>query len=57
MTGLLSDVMHDRADTAAHPVVDLDAIVRAGDRRLRRNRAVLRPLPSPQSSSPRQRVR
>ncbi|MGA9746724.1 MAG: hypothetical protein WBQ50_04635 [Nocardioides sp.] len=40
MTGLLSDVMHDRADTAGHPVVDLDAIVRVGDRRLRRNRAV-----------------
>ncbi len=38
MTGLLNDVMHDRADTLGAPDLDLDAIVAVGERRLRRRR-------------------
>lgn len=38
MTGLLTRVMHDRADTAGTPDLDLDAIIAAGDRRVRRRR-------------------
>jgi hypothetical protein len=40
MTGLLNDVMHERADAAAAPHLDLDAIMTAGARRVRRRRAV-----------------
>lgn len=40
MTGLLKDLMHDKADHAGTPHVDLDAIVAAGDRRVRRRRVV-----------------
>lgn len=38
MTGLLTAVMHERADAVAAPDVDLDAIIGAGDRRVRRQR-------------------
>ncbi len=38
MTRLLSDVLRERADSAPGPQVDLDAIIGAGDRRLRRSR-------------------
>lgn len=40
MTGTLKDLMTQRADAEPAPHVDLDAIVRAGDARLRRRRAV-----------------
>jgi hypothetical protein len=40
MTGLLNDVMHDRADSLGAPELDLDTIVAAGDRRIRRGRVV-----------------
>lgn len=38
MTGLLNDVMHERADRAGTPDLDLDAIMTAGDRRVRGRR-------------------
>ena len=38
MTRLLSDVLHEHADSAPGPQVDLDAIVRDGDRSVRRSR-------------------
>ncbi|WP_248581442.1 hypothetical protein [Nocardioides sp. InS609-2] len=38
MTGLLSDLMHDRADTLAAPELDLDALMRDGQRRVVRRR-------------------
>jgi hypothetical protein len=38
MTRLLSDVLHERADSAPGPHVDLDAIIGAGNRRVRRSR-------------------
>ncbi len=41
MTETLKDLMTERADAAAPPHVDLDAIVRAGDSRVRRRRVVL----------------
>jgi hypothetical protein len=40
MTGLLNDVMHDRADTLGAPDLDLDAIIVDGARRVRRRRVV-----------------
>ena len=40
MGDLLRDMMNERADTEAAPELDLDAIVRAGDRRVWRRRAV-----------------
>lgn len=39
MTGLLKDVMHDRADALEPPALDVDAMVRDGERRARRARA------------------
>jgi hypothetical protein len=41
MTGLLTDVMHDRADRLGPPPVDLEAITRNGDRRVRHRRTAL----------------
>ncbi len=38
MTGTLKDLMTERADAESPPHVDLDAIVRAGDSRVRRRR-------------------
>lgn len=38
MTGLLKDLMHDRADILDAPDLDLGSITAAGDRRLRRRR-------------------
>lgn len=38
MTGLLTSVLHERADAAPGPDLDLDAIIRDGDRRVRRQR-------------------
>ena len=38
MTGLLTSVLHERADAAPRPDLDLDAIIRDGDRRVRRHR-------------------
>lgn len=38
MTGLLTSVLHERADAAPGPDLDLDAILRDGDRRVRRHR-------------------
>lgn len=38
MTGTLKDLMTERADAAAPPHVDIDAIIRAGDSRVRRRR-------------------
>lgn len=40
MTGLLKDLMHDRADRLAPPALDLEAIARDGERRVRRRRVV-----------------
>ncbi len=40
MTGLLTDVMHDRADTLDAPDLDVAAMVRDGDRRAGRRRVV-----------------
>jgi hypothetical protein len=40
VTGLLKDLMHDRADRLAQPVLDLEAIARDGERRVRRRRVV-----------------
>lgn len=40
MTGLLKDLMNDRADHVATPHVDIDAIVADGDKRVRRRRVV-----------------
>ncbi len=40
MTGTLKDLMTERADAEASPQVDVDAIVRAGDSRVRRRRVV-----------------
>ncbi|WP_457208775.1 hypothetical protein [Nocardioides sp. P5_C9_2] len=39
MTGLLKDVMHDRADALEPPALDVGALVREGERRARRGRA------------------
>lgn len=41
MTGILKDVLSEHADDVAAPAVDLAAITRAGDRRIRRRRAAL----------------
>lgn len=41
MTGLLTDVMHDRADHLDAPDLDLARITRDGDRRVRRRRTAL----------------
>ncbi len=41
MTGLLNDVMHDRADQLGAPELDLTEITRDGDRRVRRRRTAL----------------
>lgn len=41
MTGLLSDLMHERADALGAPDLDLAEITRAGDRRVRRRRTAL----------------
>lgn len=41
MTGLLDDLMHDRADAIDAPVIDLVAIAREGERRVRRRRTAL----------------
>lgn len=38
MTDLLTRVLHERADSAPGPHFDVDAIVRAGDNRIRRSR-------------------
>jgi hypothetical protein len=40
MTDLLKDVMTDRADAASALTVDLDGVMRAGDRRIRRRRTL-----------------
>ncbi|GGD19723.1 hypothetical protein [Nocardioides daphniae] len=40
MSPRLTDLMHDRADRLSAPVVDLDAVVTAGERRVRRRRAL-----------------
>lgn len=40
MGDLLRDMMNERADTQAAPELDLDAIIRTGDRRVWRRRAV-----------------
>ena len=40
MTGLLKDLMHDRAERMTQPVLDLEAIARDGERRIRRRRVV-----------------
>jgi hypothetical protein len=40
VTGLLKDLMHDRADQLSPPVLDLEAITREGDRRVRRRHLV-----------------
>jgi hypothetical protein len=40
MTGLLTDLMHERADGLEHLDLDVHRLVRAGDRRVRRRRAV-----------------
>ena len=36
MTGLLKDVMHDRADSLDAPDLDVAAMLRDGDRQVRR---------------------
>ncbi len=41
MTGTLKDLMTERADEASPPHVDLDAIIRAGDSRVRRRRVAV----------------
>ncbi len=41
MTGLLTDLMHDRADHLAAPDLDLAEITRDGDRRVRRRRTAV----------------
>jgi hypothetical protein len=41
MTGLLSDVMRERADALDGPAFDVDGLVRAGERRVRRRGAAL----------------
>jgi hypothetical protein len=41
MTGLLKDLMHDRADHLDAPDLDLDSITAAGARRVRRRRTTL----------------
>lgn len=41
MTGLLKDLMHDRADALSAPDLDAATIVSEGDRRLRRRRTTL----------------
>ena len=41
MTGLLTDLMHDRADRLATPEVDLATIARDGDRAVRRRRTAV----------------
>lgn len=38
MTGLLTDLMHERADHLGAPAIDLAGITRDGDRRIRRRR-------------------
>lgn len=40
MTDLLKDVMSDRAEAASDLPVDLDGVIRAGDRRIRRRRVL-----------------
>ena len=41
MTGMLQDLLHDRADELGAPHVDLAAITRDGERRVRRRRTAL----------------
>jgi hypothetical protein len=41
MTGLLHDLMHERADALDGPSIDVDGLVRAADRRVRRRRLAL----------------
>jgi hypothetical protein len=41
MTGLLNDLMRERADALDGPAFDVDGLVRAGDRRVRRRRVAL----------------
>ena len=41
MTGLLNDLMHDRADRLEPPELDLAGIVREGDERVRRRRTAV----------------
>jgi hypothetical protein len=41
MTGLLTDLMGDRADALDWPTFDVDGLVREGDRRVRRRRVAL----------------
>jgi hypothetical protein len=41
MTGLLSDLMHDRADSLERVRFDVDGLVAAGDKRVRRRRAAV----------------
>lgn len=41
MTGLLQDLLHERADEVGTPHLDLDAITSDGDRRVRRRRTAL----------------
>jgi hypothetical protein len=40
MTGLLTDVMHERAEGLERTAVDVAGIVREGDKRVRRRRTV-----------------
>ena len=41
MTGLLSDVMHERAEGLERTAIDVAGIVREGDRRVRRRRTAV----------------
>ncbi len=41
MTGLLNDLMHERADGLDRPHLDVDSIVREGDKRVRRRRTAV----------------
>lgn len=41
MTGLLRDLMEDRADGVSPPMLDLDAIIATGDKRVRRRRTAV----------------
>lgn len=41
MTGMLQDLLHERADEAGTPLVDLEAITRDGERRVRQRRTAV----------------
>lgn len=41
MTGLLKDLMHDRADNLGAPALEVDAMVRDGNRRVSRRRTMM----------------